>query len=416
MDGKRNTVLVTIDGLRADRCGYIDGDRDTTPTLDRLADEGLTFEQAIAPGPTTSNSMLPSTTGEFSISREGDPARGMSTERIRKHLRGRETIAERFAEMGYETGGFTANPWTSRFFEFDQGFDHFEDFIDADSSSSAFDDTDEGSNSIVAAMVRNVANWREGQNMFMQWEAFHDEVLAWKREASEPAFLWIFLVDPHMPYLPPSEYRSGSKLKNLAANVWLLSSKYEPVAPFVHDTLSTAYDDCIRYTDAFLRRLHDDLADDTLLAIHADHGEEFGDHGSYGHGTNLREEVLHVPLVVANGPTDTVEHPVSLRRLPDLLTDLASGDDPRETGTLDPTPYVRSRNWDPKYALRGDAWKYVREATDDALYDIDRDEAPMENAELVDLGRQLVRRWRCSDGERKRIANAVAETIGNERA
>ena len=115
-----------------------------------------------------------------------------------------------------------------------------------------------------------------------------------------------------------------------------------------------------------------------------------------------------------NGPTGTVEYPVSLRRLPDLLTDLAGGADPHETGTLDPTPSVRSRNWHPEYAFRGDAWKYVREATDDARYDLTAGETPLENAKLVERGRQLTRRWRSSDGERKRIANAVAETAGNE--
>ena len=41
-----------------------------------------------------------------------------------------------------------------------------------------------------------------------------------------------------------------------------------------------------------------------MIVLTADHGEEFKDHGSMGHGRKLYEEVIHVPLIVARPSTD----------------------------------------------------------------------------------------------------------------
>src|SRR5678809_755435 len=65
-----------------------------------------------------------------------------------------------------------------------------------------------------------------------------------------------------------------------------------------------AYDQEARYTDdhvgpflAHLAKLG--LGDQSIVIITADHGEEFGEHGSMGHGRTLHQEVLRVPLVIA---------------------------------------------------------------------------------------------------------------------
>jgi len=52
-----NVVLLTIDCLRYDRCGFNDHDQDTTPTLNGLAQEAAIFDAAVAPGPRTSESV-----------------------------------------------------------------------------------------------------------------------------------------------------------------------------------------------------------------------------------------------------------------------------------------------------------------------------------------------------------------------
>jgi arylsulfatase len=124
-DGRPNIVLVTIDSLRADYCGYIDDDSTATPTLDRLAEEGLAFETAIAPGPSTPESMPAVFTGEYPI--DGDEnTLAAWRDRIRRHMRTRDPLASRLSRAGYETAAFTPNPFTSRHFAFDQGFDRFQ--------------------------------------------------------------------------------------------------------------------------------------------------------------------------------------------------------------------------------------------------------------------------------------------------
>ena len=51
------------------------------------------------------------------------------------------------------------------------------------------------------------------------------------------------------------------------------------------------------------------LLDRTIVVVTSDHGEEFGEHGGFGHGRTLYEEVLHVPLMVC--APGIAPHPVS---------------------------------------------------------------------------------------------------------
>ncbi len=56
-----NLVVITVDTLRADRLGCYGYRRIKTPQMDALAGEGVLFEQAFTPVPTT----LPSHTSMF---------------------------------------------------------------------------------------------------------------------------------------------------------------------------------------------------------------------------------------------------------------------------------------------------------------------------------------------------------------
>jgi len=67
MAERNDIVLMTVDSLRADRCGFMGADREITPTLDRLADEGLVFENAFAPAGSTSGSVPTLLTGSYPI-------------------------------------------------------------------------------------------------------------------------------------------------------------------------------------------------------------------------------------------------------------------------------------------------------------------------------------------------------------
>jgi len=406
MESRRNTILVTIDSLRADHCHFMGYDREVTPTLDDMAEDGLVFSNAIAPGPATGGSVPATVTGSRPVE---SPDRGPDNsdwgEKVRHHFLARETIAERFSRLGYETGAFTTNPWASRQYGFDAGFDHFEDFLGDDSNG---DDTPKlRGDSTFARVWGHLEDWWRNNDVFLPWEAYVEEVLDWIDTVEEPYFLWVFLIDVHMPYHPPAEFRSRSAVATVPAHVWLLTGGDPRLGPLFRSPLVDAYDDSIRYADAFLGHLRDEVGTDPLLVVHGDHGDEFGEHGAYGHGSNLCEEVINVPLVVANGPTGWVERPVSLSELPDVLLSLAQEE---EVDLEDPYVYSGNPN---RLAVRGDRWKYVWNSGDSKLYHLeDGSEEQVDHPALGNIGEQLVTEWRENRNERRRIREAVATVTG----
>lgn len=110
----RNIVLVSIDSLRADHCGFMGYDRGTTPNLDRLANEGVVFVNAIAPGPATPQSMPAIFTGAHPYAAV-DSEKFDTRKNIKHHLNRSRTIPEQLTELGYTTAGFSPNPFTSRY-------------------------------------------------------------------------------------------------------------------------------------------------------------------------------------------------------------------------------------------------------------------------------------------------------------
>ncbi len=411
MSDPRDVILVTIDSIRADHCSWWGYERETTPTLDRLADEGLVFETAIAPASETFGSvttfLADGDSNKRPVSRH--PTIG---DRIREHMTARDTVAEQFSRAGYETAGFSTNPWTSRFFGFDAGFDHYEDFMETDESVQRGQG---GGRSVgISTLLEQVRHWRNGQGMYMSWEAIYDDVIERQRRMESPYFLWTFLVDPHMPYIPGEGYRSQPSALTYLANLWLYAGSDRFESRF-HDWLITAYDDALTHTDAFLERLMEEVGegpDAPIVVIVADHGEEFGDHGMYGHGGRLYEELVHVPLVVVNGPEDVVSEPFSLRRIPELLSRLAHGEEYDDLTE----PYVVSGNNAPKVAVRGAEWKYIWSPDAEELYGIDGvgpEHRVLENDDLLEVGRDVTAGYHESEAEIERVLAGVDEAVAS---
>ena len=331
-EDRPNIVLVTVDSLRADHCGFMGYEEDTTPTMDAMAEEGLVFENAIAPGPATPESMPIMFTGEWPVDRgedEGSELRARR-ERIRAHMQARETLPERIQRLGYTTGAFTPNPFTSRHFGFDEGFDHFEDFMNEQNRGELYQRVFNGflDGSGASSLARVFMNFWQREEVFKPWESYYDDVVEWANEAEEPYFLWTFLMDAHNPYMSNSECRNQSRLQEFHANFEFWRQSHEtPFSDEMHNKLVTAYDDSIRYSDAFLGRLQADLDDDPVITITGDHGEAFGEHGTYGHEPYLYRENTHVPLVMFGVEKGTHRNAFSLAGLPELLTALAEGEE-----------------------------------------------------------------------------------------
>ena len=407
----RNIVFVTVDSLRADRCGFMGYDEPTTPTLDAMAAEGFVIEHAIAPGPITPASLPAMFTGKYPLAIDDDSPGGtpeLSSARgqIRQHMQARDSLPAMLSRQGYTTAGFTPNPWTSRYFGFEDGFDHFEDYMAEDVSSTIFERMLSGDGSTLAAAARLVLSWVQRENVFKPWEAFYDDIVAWTERAPEPYFLWVFLLDVHFPYLPTEAYRSQSRWREYEANLRLYLEEQRNYDDRIHEQLSTAYDDAVRYTDQFFARLRADL-DDPLVVVTGDHGEAFGKHGTYTHQDQLYEENIRVPLVIGGGPSGHLEGPVSLRSIPALLTDLAATGEVPDVD--EPFAIARSKSGD-SLAARGRRAKYISGNGRRELYDLqDGEQTSIRNDDLDALCRAVVDQARESGVEEARLSDAAGE-------
>ncbi|WP_276280672.1 sulfatase [Halorussus caseinilyticus] len=394
----QNIILVTYDSLRADHCGFMGYDRDTTPALDALADDGLVFENATASGVPTIASMTSVMTGEHSLA---SPEIGFNTEQ-REQVTSRPTIAEVLSDEGYATGALSPNPPASSYFGFDSGFDWFEDFLAEDKGilerawNRVFQRSIEGG--AAATYLRLFRNVVQREEVLRPWEDYYDRIRQWREQAEEPYFLWVLLLEPHHPWLPPKEYRRWSSRWDAYRSFhhyWeMLNSGWTPdFSAREHRRLLNLYDDSIRYGDEFLARLREDFADDDpAIVVHADHGEEFGSHERYGHQPYLTEDLTHVPLVVGNADTEgRVERPVELRSLAPTIADLAGVSHSFEADSLladdadAKRPWVASKVFaegERRTAIRTRGSKFVAEPGRRELYDLDSD--PDEQTDLAE--------------------------------
>lgn len=385
-DSAPNLVLVSIDSLRADYAGYVPGSRDIMPTLAKMGRNGLSFDRAIAPGPSTPESLPAIFTGEYPVERVDESIGTLPAHRsrIRRHMQVRDSLPKRLSRWGYSTAAFTPNPFTSRHFGFNKGFDHFQDFMGHQRKGVGIYDRIfrrflEGNGT--ASLFRILLNFLQREEVFKPWESFYDEVLAWIQSTTEPYFLWIFLMDTHNPYIAGSEYRSQSRLEQFHANARFWWESHETsFSESVHERLVTAYEDAVRYADGFLERFLGDICrDDTVIMVHGDHGEAFGEHGSYGHEPYLYPENVHVPFVVGGLSERSISAPVSLRMLPEIITDIAAkgswdgdGRDFAFTRTLQGNCvaiYTRDTQYYPQGAIQSGSVSAREEATFRLLVD-----------------------------------------------
>lgn len=350
-----NLVLVTVDTVRADHLGCY-GDRAAiTPWLDRIAAEGIRFEQASSAVPLTLPSHATLLSGLL------PPHHGLRNNGAGALPAGTATLATLLAGKGYRTGGFVGAFVLDRRFGLNRGFEVYDDEIPRDPRAGVSLEAERPGSEVV------------------------DRALAWLgREDARPFFIWVHLYDAHAPYTPPPAWAAR-----------------HPGRP---------YDGEISEVDEQVGRIlteldHRGLAKRTVVAVAADHGESLGEHGELTHGLLLYEPTLHVPLLVrAPGRLKprVVETPVSLadlaptlagllgKALPapaqgaldgrDLSAALLSGGEPAAAEVYAESRYPAIFGWSPLSALRRRDLKYIA-APQPELYDLRKD--PKEAANLM---------------------------------
>ena len=165
-----NILLITIDTMRADRLGV-----GFTPTLDRLAAEGLTFTRARAAVPLTLPSHATILSGLL------PPRHGVRENATYRFDRAQPTVAMLLKNRGYATGAVVGAFVLDRQFGLDAGFDSYDDRIPRDPNDSTTLESERRATAVTDAALR----WMEGA------------------PPGSPFFLWVHYYDPHAPYDPP---------------------------------------------------------------------------------------------------------------------------------------------------------------------------------------------------------------------
>lgn len=298
--GKRPIILISIDSLRADHCtpyGYrpLAAGEETTPWLQRLAQEGVTFENASGASPWT----LPSHVSLLAGMHPREHGVRTRKQRISDDL---ELISGRLQAEGWATAGFFSGPFLHNVWGFGHGFDVYRPSV------PYLKETEAGRQLAEAGKDENVQRIHDDSHTDAECaEDVIGDGLAWLEQDDrwrEPFFLFLHLWDPHYDYFPPQEYRDRF-LPAADAGVRgdeLMREDAVPDADVMRGLLAL-YDAEIRYTDDWMARLDAQLeawgiADDVILLVTADHGDEFLEHGNRGHHLTLHEEVMHVPMVL----------------------------------------------------------------------------------------------------------------------
>jgi arylsulfatase len=300
MVSAKNVVLVTLDALRADHLSSYGYGRETTPFLDSLAAETARFTRAFSASSHTREAIPSILTGRY-------PDRAVDD----RFQRSADTIAEYLRRSGFETAGFHSNPFVSRAYGFDQGFDTFDD------------DLYLGGNRLLALAQRALDKLRNRN--YARASEINERSLDWldSLDGDRPFLLWNHYMDPHGPYEAPAEYQRwfhGASISKSEAKRLYHRAIDDPgsISKAERDHLIDLYDAEVAYTDdqlaSFFRPLAErELLEESFVVITADHGDAFGEHGYYEHPRYLHDELVHVPLILL-GPgvtPGTVDVPIS---------------------------------------------------------------------------------------------------------
>jgi arylsulfatase A-like enzyme len=326
-----NILLVTLDTTRADRIGCYGYSPAATPVLDGLAAGGVRFAEAVTVAPETLPAHATLLTGLL------PPRHGLRINAEGRLGSQHVTLAEVARARGYRTAAFVSAFVLDARFGLDQGFDLYDDRVEAMEGAAFASGTNE------RRAVRTT-----------------DAALAWirSRDPSRPFLAWVHYFDAHAPYAPPE--------------------------PFASRFAGSLYDGEIAYVDAQLGRLLEGLdaaglRDKTLVVVAGDHGESLGDHGERTHSVFLYRSATRVPLILANRrlfprPAVVEGTVVSLADLAPTILDLLGVEDPPPRDGLSllstkanpkRTVYVESLvayldfGWAPLFGLRGLRESYI---------------------------------------------------------
>jgi choline-sulfatase len=243
-----NLLLITLDTTRRDHLSCYGAPAGTTPNLDRLAAEGILFEDPVTPVPVTLAAHSTIMTGLYPY-QHGVRNNG-SFVLPDSFL----TLAEMLKSKGYDTGAVIgAFPVTARF-GLSQGFDFYDDRFPSVSKERE-EETARRPGTEVARLA-------------LEWLA---------KRGDRPFFLWAHFYDPHAPYRPPEPFKSRFQ--------------------------GDPYTGAVASMDAAVGTLLDGLREkglleNTVVMAMGDHGEGLGDHVELTHTVFIYRSTMDVPFLI----------------------------------------------------------------------------------------------------------------------
>ncbi len=328
-------VLITIDTLRPDALTcYPEGTclRLGSPNIDKLASEGVLFEQAYAAASWTRPS-VPSFLSGLPPS-----AHGAFVDDTSKLADGATTLAEILQDNGYATGGFVVNLILRAGSGNEQGFDVY---VEERTLQNW------GRKLLFQTLIDRVRlHWPEpmtpNDNPLMERNAVRRANNFIREHSGERFFLWLHLLAPHENFYPPREYREraesewGIRVPSIDVNrQGDMQFGWPAGSPERLSGLLALYAGEVAFADDSVGELvgtleETGLMDECVLMLTSDHGQEFYEHDRTRHGHSLYPEVVHVPLIFRwpSGIPEGVriEEPVSLVDLAPTALDLAGVD------------------------------------------------------------------------------------------
>jgi len=332
-------LLLTLDTTNPEALGCYGGPTGLTPHLDRLAAEGLVFEDARAVAPLTLPAHTSILTGLY------PPRSGVRRNGETRLPEEAHTLAERASEAGYRCAAMVAAVVLAPEVGLSQGFQTYS----------------------APATPENVEEHLEAS---LGAQRIADQALAWLAQGDprQPFFLWLHFYDPHFPYEPPAGFleRAGGD-------------------PYLGEV--AAMDAAIGRVLAELERTG--RYESTLIVALADHGEGRGRHGEETHGAFVFDSTLRIPFLVrlpgAKSAGERIHAPVSQVDVVPLVCavlglPLEPGLDGRDPTRADAGPgaYLesyfgtKSFGWGPVAGWTDGRWKYLHSSAPE-LFDLEHD-------------------------------------------
>lgn len=256
-----NVLFITTDSLRADHVGAYGYYRNTTPTIDSLAEKGLLFQNFITPSSITFISlptMIAGTNGQL-VSLDQGAYMLVRNDFI--------TLPEALSKHNYTSFGVINNDIS--FTNVLKGFNH----------TGVFDAEHDG-------LITN------------------HSIKLLRQKPSDKFFMWIHYWVPHSPYNPPIPYNKYFEFNDSPE---ILSSEEVSDHAFIgnhsREFYIAQYDGYIRFIDSEINKLlgflkENNLYENTLIILSSDHGEILTERKPYFVHGSLYDTDIHAPLII----------------------------------------------------------------------------------------------------------------------